>query len=62
MNEFIPINLVGYAMILWFVTGRQLGHIGAKYARQKKQSQLVFVALLILSLSFTGYIVYWPIH
>lgn len=59
MNEFIPINLVGYAMVLWFITGRQLGHIGAKYARQKRQSQLVFVALLIMSLSFTAYIAYY---
>ena len=47
------VNPVAILIIAWFITGRQLGHFGAKYARKKKESILLFTFLLIISTILT---------
>ena len=44
---------VVFLMISWFLTGRQLGHVGAKYARRKKESMILLGILLTISLILT---------
>lgn len=47
---------VGILLVLWFLTGRQLGHVGAKYARAKKSSKIIFAVLVLLSIAVSIYI------
>lgn len=49
----IPTQEVFFLLVLWFLTGRQLGHVTAKYARAKKASKIVFVVLALLSATFS---------
>ena len=49
----IPKQEVFFLLVLWFLTGRQLGHVTAKYARAKKASKIVFVVLALLSVIFS---------
>ena len=49
----IPKQEVFFLLVLWFLTGRQLGHVGAKYARAKKSSKIVFAVLMLLSVIFS---------
>lgn len=49
----IEIERVGILLVLWFVTGRQFGHVFAKYARAKKASKIVFLVLLTISIIAT---------
>lgn len=46
----IPKQEVAILIILWFFTGRQLGHVGAKYARAKKSSRIMLGILTLLSI------------
>ena len=56
MNETISITTAAYLMILWFFAGRQLGHVGAKYARAKRSSKIVMAVFILLALGVTMYV------
>lgn len=47
----IPTQEVAILIILWFFTGRQFGHVSAKYARAKKSSRIIAVGLMLLSIA-----------
>lgn len=61
MNKTILLRHAFGLMILWFVTGRQLGHVGAKYARRKRSSIILMIALILISLCATIFFMYYTI-
>lgn len=44
---------VGFLVIMWFITGRQFGHISAKYARAKKSSRILASIFLFIAVVST---------
>ena len=53
MQKLVSLQWAIYLMILWFYAGRQLGHVGAKYARSKQSSRIIMAVLCVLALGFT---------
>jgi len=45
-----------FLMIAWFAFGRQLGHVGAKYARAKKESKIIMLVFCIIAVASSLYI------
>lgn len=56
MKDVILTQYAGYLCILWFLTGRQFGHVFAKYARSKTASKIVAVVLCLFTLATTWFI------
>ena len=46
-------SAVSFLIIIWFLAGRQLGHMGAKYARRKKSSAILFSVLMLIAIIAT---------